>query len=82
VGFGLWDELREAGIECHVLAPTKIKRSQKDRKAKTDAKDSQGKNSPRCGSRIWKRGTTGSWSGPGWIWERRCRAARPRFGAC
>jgi transposase len=39
VGFGLYDELHEAGIECHVLAPTNMKRSQKDRKAKTDAKD-------------------------------------------
>ena len=38
-GFGLYDELCEAGIECHVLAPTKIKSSSKDRKAKTDAKD-------------------------------------------
>jgi transposase len=39
VGFGLYDLLRTGGIECHVLAPTKIKRSQKDRKNKTDAKD-------------------------------------------
>jgi transposase len=39
VGFGLYDRLREEGIECHILAPTKIKRSQKDRKNKTDVKD-------------------------------------------
>jgi transposase len=39
LGFGLYDEIREAGIECHVLAPTRMKRSQKDRKNKTDAKD-------------------------------------------
>jgi transposase len=39
VGYCLHDELCGSGIECHVLAPTKIKRSQKDRKAKTDAKD-------------------------------------------
>lgn len=39
VGFGLYDQFRGEGIECHILAPTKIKRSQKDRKDKTDAKD-------------------------------------------
>lgn len=39
VGYGLYDQLRAEGIECHILAPTKIKRSQKDRKDKTDAKD-------------------------------------------
>ena len=39
VGFGLCDQLRAEGIECHILAPTKIKRSKKDRKDKTDAKD-------------------------------------------
>jgi transposase len=39
VGYGLCDQLRAEGMECHVLAPTKIKRSQKDRKNKTDAKD-------------------------------------------
>jgi len=27
LGFGLYDELTEAGIACHVLAPTKIARS-------------------------------------------------------
>ena len=39
LGFGLYDTLTEAGIECHVLAPTKMKKSNKDRKDKTDAKD-------------------------------------------
>lgn len=39
VGFGLHDELRDAGIECYVLAPTKMKKSSKDKKDKTDAKD-------------------------------------------
>ncbi|MHC4601572.1 MAG: IS110 family RNA-guided transposase [Planctomycetota bacterium] len=39
VGYGLYDRLRDEGLECHILAPTKIKRSQKDRKDKTDAKD-------------------------------------------
>ena len=39
LGFGLYDTLTEAGIECHVLAPTKMKKSNKDRKNKTDAKD-------------------------------------------
>jgi transposase len=39
LGFGLCDRLGGEGMECHILAPTKIKRSRKDRKDKTDAKD-------------------------------------------
>jgi len=38
-GFGLYDQLSEAGIECYVLAPTKIARSPRQRKQKTDEKD-------------------------------------------
>jgi transposase len=38
-GFGLHDDLWEHGIICHVLAPTKMKKSSEDRKKKTDAKD-------------------------------------------
>jgi len=40
-GFGLHDELAEAGIECHVLAPSKMERSAQRRKRKTDEKDAQ-----------------------------------------
>ena len=40
-GFGLYDELTDAGIECHVLAPTKIARSQRQASQKTDEKDAQ-----------------------------------------
>jgi transposase len=42
-GFGwrLHDELTQAGIECHVLAPSKMARSPKHRKGKTDEKDAQ-----------------------------------------
>jgi transposase len=40
-GFGLYDELTEAGIECHVLAPTRIARSQRGASQKTDEKDAQ-----------------------------------------
>jgi len=40
-GFGLHDELRDAGIECHVLAPTKIARSTQQKRAKTDEKDAE-----------------------------------------
>jgi transposase len=40
-GFGLYDELTEAGIECHVLAPTKIAKSVKQRRDKTDEKDAR-----------------------------------------
>jgi transposase len=39
VGFGLYDELTEAGIICHVLAPTKLERSPKRRRNKTDERD-------------------------------------------
>jgi transposase len=38
-GFRLHDELTEAGIEAYVLAPSKMKRSAKNRKRKTDEKD-------------------------------------------
>ena len=38
-GFGLYDELTHAGIECHVLAPTRIARSQRQASQKTDEKD-------------------------------------------
>lgn len=41
VGFGLYDELREAGITCHVLAPTNIERSPKHRRNKTDERDAE-----------------------------------------
>jgi len=40
-GFGLYDELTDAGIECHVLAPTRIARSQRATSQKTDEKDAQ-----------------------------------------
>lgn len=40
-GFGLYDQLTAAGIECHVLAPTRIARSVRRRKEKTDEKDAQ-----------------------------------------
>ena len=39
LGFGLYDELTGQGIRCHVLAPTKIERSAKHRRCKTDEKD-------------------------------------------
>jgi transposase len=41
-GFGLHDELTQAGIECYMLAPTKIARSQRQRSQKTDDKDALG----------------------------------------
>ncbi|MCK4375440.1 MAG: IS110 family transposase [Candidatus Brocadiae bacterium] len=40
-GFGLYDELSEAGLACHVLAPTKIARSPKHRRSKTDERDAE-----------------------------------------
>ena len=41
LGFGLYDELTASGIRCHVLAPSKIKRSPKQRRSKTDEKDAE-----------------------------------------
>lgn len=40
-GFGLHDELTEAGVCCHVLAPIHIPRSPKHRVAKNDHRDAQ-----------------------------------------
>jgi len=41
LGFALYDQVTAAGIVCHVLAPSKMERSQKRRKNKTDAKDAR-----------------------------------------
>lgn len=41
LGFCLYDELTENGITCHVLAPSKIERSAKHRRCKTDEKDAE-----------------------------------------
>lgn len=38
-GFGLYDELTEAGLRCEVLAPTRLAKSSKERKTKTDSND-------------------------------------------
>jgi transposase len=40
-GFILADELEAAGLRCHVLAPTKIERSVKDKRTKNDARDAE-----------------------------------------
>jgi transposase len=40
-GFGLHDDLTEAGIECHVLAPTHLPHTAHGRKNKTDDKDAE-----------------------------------------
>ena len=40
-GFNLCDELKEAGFECHVLAPTKIERSAKQKRNKNDDRDAE-----------------------------------------
>lgn len=41
LGFGFCDECTDAGIECYVLAPTKMPKSEEDRKRKTDRRDAQ-----------------------------------------
>ena len=40
-GFGLYDVLTVAGIECHVLAPSHLPHTTHRRKNKTDEKDAQ-----------------------------------------
>ena len=40
-GFGLYDDARDEGFECFVLAPTKIARSASHRRRKTDEEDAQ-----------------------------------------
>lgn len=41
LGYGLCDESTDAGIECYVLAPTKMPQSEEQRKRKTDKRDAQ-----------------------------------------
>jgi len=41
LGFTLHDELTEAGITCYVLAPSRMERSVKQRRNKTDDKDAE-----------------------------------------
>lgn len=41
LGFGIYDDCVSSGIECYVLAPTKMRKSCKDKKRKTDVKDAQ-----------------------------------------
>jgi transposase len=41
LGFGLYDELGAAGIRCHVLAPSKMVRSSKQKKIKNDDRDAE-----------------------------------------
>jgi transposase len=40
-GFGLYDQLTRAGIECHVLAPTQMATTPGQRRRKTDERDAQ-----------------------------------------
>lgn len=40
-GFGLYDDCRDAGIACFILAPTKMRKSGEDRKKKNDEHDAE-----------------------------------------
>jgi transposase len=40
-GFGLYDQLSEAGVECHVLAPGKIPHAAQRKRQKTDERDAE-----------------------------------------
>ena len=46
LGFGIYDDCVESGIECHILAPTKMPKAPKDRKRKYDERDAG--ESPAC----------------------------------
>jgi transposase len=41
LGFGIYDDCEEAGIECHILAPTKMPKAVNDKKRKYDERDAQ-----------------------------------------
>lgn len=41
LGYGLYDEITEAGFQCAMLAPSKIAKSTKSRKNKTDKRDAE-----------------------------------------
>lgn len=41
LGYGLADQLEEAGLECHVLSPALLPKTVRSKKLKTDAKDAQ-----------------------------------------
>lgn len=40
-GFGLYDDMTDAGFECSVLAPTRMERSAKEKRSKSDDKDAE-----------------------------------------
>ena len=40
-GYGLYDLLRDRGIECYVLSPTHLPKTPKSQKSKTDSRDSR-----------------------------------------
>ena len=41
LGFGIYDDSVESGIECHILAPTKMPKAVNDKKRKYDERDAQ-----------------------------------------
>ena len=41
LGYGFYDDCRTAGVECHVLAPTRMAKSAQDRKRKSDRWDAK-----------------------------------------
>jgi hypothetical protein len=40
-GYGLYDDVADAEFECYVLAPSRMKRSHKSRRMKTDERDAE-----------------------------------------
>ncbi len=90
-GFGLYDDLTEAGIECHVLAPTHLPHTTHSRKNKTDDKDAlmildevrctswRDGRCRTCGSPIIRRAMIGKSFGCGWRWPLNGRGSKTRF---
>lgn len=72
-GFGLYDKLTEAGIECYVLAPTHLPRSTHRQKNKTDDKDANLLlNEVRAANWVtWRGLPIAGNSPPTWVWRRR-----------
>lgn len=41
LGYGMWEEMKAAGIDCRILSPGQMKKSIRDKKLKTDAADTE-----------------------------------------
>ncbi len=89
-GFGLYDQLTAAGIEAHVLAPTRIARSSKQKRNKADGKDAAqllgllrahilaGNDLPDVWVPDLQTRDDRELVRRGWMWPRRLRGSKPK----